>query len=150
MSDHYFECGTGSITITPTTVTIQHKKGTYHGGKQKDIQIKSISGIELKEPGRLIAGHISILFSGGTEAGGRKAIDAAKNENSLMISKKYYKDFLECKRVIQEYMNAPSESKVAVAATSDADELAKWVALRDSGVITEEEFTVKKKEIIGI
>jgi hypothetical protein len=150
MSEHVFECGTGSIKVTPTTVTIQHKKGTYHSGKQKDIRIKAISGIELKEPGRIIAGHISIIFSGGKEDGGRKAMDAAKNENSLMIAKKHYKDFLKCKRVIQEYMDAPSESKAPVAATSDADELAKWVALRDSGIITEEEFSVKKKEIIGL
>lgn len=34
--------------------------------------------------------------------------------------------------------------------TSEADELAKWHKLFESGVITEEEFTQKKKQILGI
>lgn len=34
--------------------------------------------------------------------------------------------------------------------TSEADELAKWHKLFESGVITEEEFAQKKKQILGI
>jgi hypothetical protein len=35
-------------------------------------------------------------------------------------------------------------------ATSAADELAKWAALRDSGVISAEEFEAKKRQLLGL
>jgi hypothetical protein len=44
---------------------------------------------------------------------------------------------------------APAPS-AAPAAPDDAAEIQKYAALRDSGAITEEEFTAKKKVILGI
>lgn len=45
---------------------------------------------------------------------------------------------------------APTQSTTIQQPLSDADELAKWKKLKDDGVITEEEFEVKKKKILGL
>lgn len=149
MESQVFDFKLGKITVTPATVTIEHKKGTYHGGKVKEIRIKSISGIETREPGAIMAGYISFMFSGGKEAGGYGRIDAAKNENTVMV-KKEFKQALECKALVEKYMNEIHTAPAQVAVASEADELAKWVALRDSGAITEEEYNTKKHQILGL
>jgi len=150
MEKHVFESGVAIVEVTPEKVVIRHKRGTYHGGKTKEIRIKSITGIEMKEPGMVMAGYIQFIFSGGKEAGGWSRIDAAKNENTVMFRKKDLKKFLECKALVERYIEQAQSSKPQVAATSDADELAKWLALKETGAITEEEFQAKKKQILGL
>ncbi len=143
-----YRCDTGSITVEPTKITIKHATGTYHAGKEKEIRIKAISAVEMKKPGKLVAGYISFIFSGGKEASGKWTVDAAKNENTMMVRKKYYADFLKCKALIDQYIEEAQTSS-PVSTPSDADELMKWAALKDSGAITEEEYEVKKREILG-
>ena len=65
-----------------------------------------------------------------------------------MVRKKYYADFLKCKALIDQYIEEAQTSS-PVSTSSDADELMKWAALKDSGAITEEEYEVKKREILG-
>jgi hypothetical protein len=149
MEKHVFESGTATVTVTPTTVTIEHKRGTYHGGKTKEIRMKSISGIEIGKPGAILAGHIQFMFSGGKEAGGRGRIDAAKNENCVMFRKKDLAQFEKCRDLVSQYIEESQSGSSQVNATSDADELSKWLALKNSGVISEEEFEIKKRQIIG-
>ncbi|MGG3720247.1 SHOCT domain-containing protein [Bacillus subtilis] len=57
--------------------------------------------------------------------------------------------FLKCKALIDQYIEEAQTSS-PVSTPSDADELMKWAALKDSGAITEEEYEVKKREILGI
>ena len=84
-----YRCDTGSITVEPTKITIKHAPGTYHAGKEKEIRIRAISAVEMKKPGKLVAGYISFIFSGGKEASGKWTVDAAKNENTMMVRTKY-------------------------------------------------------------
>ncbi|MFE6373279.1 SHOCT domain-containing protein [Bacillus subtilis] len=143
-----YRCDTGSITVEPTKITIKHAPGTYHAGKEKEIRIKAISAVEMKKPGKLVAGYISFIFSGGKEASGKWTVDAAKNENTMMVRKKYYADFIKCKALIDQYIEE-AQTSPTVSTPSDADELMKWAALKNSGAITEEEYEVKKREILG-
>jgi hypothetical protein len=145
---HTFESGTAIVEVSAKKVTIKHKKGTYHSRKEKDIQTKSITGIQMKEPGMILAGHMQIIFSGSGESKGRSTLDAAKDENTVMFRKKDYKEFLRCKELIEQYRDEaiPKESSLQL---SIADELKKFADLRDSGVITEEEFSAKKKQLLG-
>jgi hypothetical protein len=151
MEKHVFESNNGMITVTPTTVTIHHKKGSYHGGKTKEIRIKSISGIEMGQPGKIFAGYIQFMFSGGSEAGGWSRIDAAKNENCIMFRKNKQAMFEECRDLVNRYIEeSQSSSGKEAAATSEADELAKWAALKESGAITADEYETKKRQILGL
>ena len=51
---------------------------------------------------------------------------------------------------IQERIKETRQPKVAVAANSAADEVLKLKNLLDMGIITQEEFDTKKKELLGI
>ena len=47
-------------------------------------------------------------------------------------------------------LKANESNNAGVSAVSDADELKKFAELRDQGVISQEEFEVKKKQILGL
>jgi Short C-terminal domain/Bacterial PH domain len=47
-------------------------------------------------------------------------------------------------------VSAIAQAPTVVAASSDADELAKLAGLRDRGILTEEEFQAKKAQILGL
>jgi len=46
--------------------------------------------------------------------------------------------------------NNHSEPNSSVPATDSADEISKYFALKEKGIITEEEFEIKKKKLLGI
>jgi len=150
MSSQVYDLKLATITVTPDTVTIQHKRGTVHSGKTKELQLKSISGIELQEPGVIMAGYIQFMFSGGKESNAIKRTDVAKHENTVMIGKKEFHKAQEIRDAVNAYMKQSKSAPVAAAPLSDADELKKWADLRDSGVISAEDFEAKKKQIIGL
>ena len=113
------------------------------------VQTCALPIFEMKEPSMVMAGYIQFIFSGGKEAGGRSRIDAAKNENTVMFRKKDLKKFLECKALVERYIEQ-AQNNSPVKTLSSADELAKWLALKDAGAITEEEFQAKKRQILGL
>tara|TARA_B100001057_G_scaffold462076_1_gene514705 strand:- start:416 stop:853 length:438 start_codon:yes stop_codon:yes gene_type:complete len=59
-----------------------------------------------------------------------------------------------CRSVANTFMNAvkvkAKETSQSAAPVSDADELKKYAELKDQGIITEEEFNAKKKQILGL
>lgn len=55
---------------------------------------------------------------------------------------------LEIKKYIENYIQNRNKS-VAVTQVSGADELLKYKELLDMGAITQEEFNLKKKQILG-
>jgi hypothetical protein len=51
---------------------------------------------------------------------------------------------------IRAKLGRPAAATTVQAASSDADELAKWARLRDSGVISAEDFEAKKRQLLGL
>jgi len=62
------------------------------------------------------------------------------------------KAFIEIKSAFEQYKQAPAEpvSTTIVNERSDADEILKFKGLLDSGIITQEEFEAKKKQLLGL
>ncbi len=119
---------------------IQGSKG------EKSIPIKSITAIQLKAP-RLTTGYIQFAYSGSSETKGG-TMSAVNDENTITFTKKELDQAKELKQLIESLQregNSTSNSK-----TSDADELLKFKELLDGGIITEDEFEVKKKQILGL
>ena len=100
------------------------------------IPIKSINGVHLKKPGTISEGVI--LFESGVGAGENKKVYFGVEELPLFES---FRDRVE------ELMNAPT---TAPAALSEADELQKFAKLHAEGLLTDEEFQAKKKQILGL
>lgn len=114
---------------------------------EKSIPIKSITAIQIKPP-RLTTGYIQFAYSGASESKGG-IMDAVKDENTITFSsKKDLEQAKELKALIESLQNKDSQPETSN--TSDADELIKFKELLDAGVITEEEFEAKKKQILGI
>lgn len=117
----------------------------------KEITIKSLTAIQLKEPGMLTNGFISFSFSGGKESKGG-LFDATKDENSIMITKKQLNDFKKAKDLIYDLMKKASSSEPKAQETSSdpIELLEKLSDLKEKGIISDDEFTAKKKQILNI
>ena len=113
---------------------------------EKTIPIKSITAVQIKKP-RLTTGYIQFAYSGASESKGG-IMDAVKDENTITFSsKKELAQAEELKALIESIQN---ESSQPTTSSSDADEILKFKELLDAGVITEEEFEAKKKQILGV
>lgn len=144
-----FKGSNGTVVVTPTKVILKYGKFLGSGKGEKEIRIKGITSIQLKKP-KLMAGYIQFSFSGSSDTKGRSTFDAAKDENTIMCNKaSQYEGFEKAKALIEEYQDALEGGSSAPAST-EADELKKFADLGDQGVITEEEFTAKKKQLLGI
>lgn len=138
----------GTIVVYKNRVVLRYAKFIGSGKGEKEIRIKSITGIQLKKPGMMgLAGFIEFSFSGGSEAKGSLFV---KDENRLIINTKaQYEQMVKVKDLVYQLLDQQDDHKPA-ANLSTADELAKFAELRDKGILTTEEFDAKKKQILGL
>jgi hypothetical protein len=115
---------------------------------EKEILLSSISAIQFKQAGLLTNGFIQFSFIGGQETKGG-LFDATKDENSIMFNKGQAKQFEAAKLEIEQRMSAMRTGATAPAHASLADELEKLAALRDRGILTEDEFQAKKRQLLN-
>jgi len=131
----------------------------------RDIPLSQISGIRIRKATTLGNGYIQFLLNGASE---NSITDVRKDENVVLFRGAHEADFEKIKMAIEmRIANAgmmssginsiPLPPRQAAPpppppprAPSYIDELEQLAALRDKGVITEEEFTAKKKKILGI
>lgn len=115
----------------------------------KEIYIKQISSIQLKQAGLLTSGYIQFAFSGGKENKGG-LLDAGKDENTVIFTKKQQPDFLKLKEELEKAILNQNTSTTTIKNNSNLEELEKLASLKDKGIITNEEFEIKKKELLGL
>lgn len=151
MAEFYFKSnGKFIVKVENGNVTIA-RKGIQNflnqGSKgEKSIPIKSLTAIQLKEP-RLTTGFLQFAYSGSNESKGG-VVSAVKDENTILFTKKELDQAKELKALIEKLQN---ESEVPnISQSSAADELKKFKVLLDEGIINEEEFQAKKKQLLGI
>lgn len=153
MSDHptnkEYKGYNGTIVITDTGVIIKRGvKGFLLGGGMlrgdKTIPYSSIVAVQLKKAG-MTAGYLQLTLKGGSEAKGG-LFQSTRDENSINFHLRKNKEFIEAKELI--------EQKIAIGSTpvktSELDELEKLASLKDKGIITDEEFNAKKKQLLGL
>lgn len=123
-----------------------------HGFKgDKEIFLKHITSVQmLNNPG----GYIQFTFMGGQEAK-LGAWQATTDENTVMFEASQAEDFKRIKEAIEARVTGAVEAVVPkpelpVTPRSDLDEIEKLASLREKGLISEEEFTLKKRQILGI
>ncbi len=147
---------TGILEVYKTRVVIRRHTGIGNlllfGAKgNKEIQIRKISSIQYKLPGIMFAGYIQFTFDGGAET--KKALtDAVSDENTVMFRPQAQHEFDRAKKLIEELMeeaHRPAMQQV-VQHRSPLDEIEHLARLRDAGIVTEQEFLLKKKELLGL
>ncbi|MFC1871377.1 SHOCT domain-containing protein [Chloroflexota bacterium] len=112
----------------------------------KEILISQISSIQFKKAGMITNGYIQFAFVGGLESKGG-IFNATQDENTIMFNVKQQPSFERLKTAVDEGI---ARQHIAPKETSSLDDLEKLASLRDRGIITEEEFNAKKRQILGI
>ncbi|MDQ3158974.1 MAG: DUF4429 domain-containing protein [bacterium] len=140
----------GTIILTDDGVKIKRgAKGFLLGGGMlrgdKTIPYSSIVAVQLKKAG-MTAGYLQLTLKGGSEAKSG-LMQSTTDENTVNFHSRKNKVFLEAKDLIEEKLSAANNNKNA---SSGADELEKMASLKDKGIITQEEFDSKKKQILGL
>ena len=143
----------GTLILTDTGVIIKRGvKGFLLGGGMlrgdKTILYSSIVAVQLKKAG-MTAGYIQLTLKGGSEAKSG-LFQSTVDENSINFHSAFGGNnnelFSEAKRLIEERINAVNSP----AKNSGLDDLEKLAALKEKGIISEEEFQAKKKQLLGL
>jgi hypothetical protein len=129
---------------------VRIKQTTFGAGtfeSSKDILLSQITAVKFQEPsGFMGTGHLKFSFVGGTEDK-HGFFFSAPDENDVTFSGGQAKQFVAIKKAIDERIAA---LRTAPKTASPYDELERLASLRDKGIVTEEEFQQKKKQILGL
>ena len=137
------------ISIDDTAITITRKGFISFGSGvrgEKTIPLSHITAVQLKKPG-VTHGYLQFSINGSSEAKGT-AIELMKDENTIVFAGKHLDDMLELKHLI-ETSQAPN-SQASASTPSEASQIKEFKSLLDEGILTQEEFYQKKKQLLGI
>ena len=119
------------------------------GGKR--IDFKNLTSVQFREPAGFTVGFIQFAYPGSVESkGGVSAM--INDENSIPIQPAMVEQAREIVDFIQKKKDELSspQANTIIQQASTADELKKFKELLDMGVITQEEFDTKKKQLLGL
>ena len=144
----------GSVTLYNNKICISHSG--FHALTQglrgeKEILLRSITSIQFK-PSGLTVGYIQFSFSGGSESKGG-TMKAIKDENTVTFAGgKQESAFRQLKQAIEQ-LQMQQDSQNAQPAQPQStylDELERLAALRERGIISDDEFNAKKRELLKL
>ena len=152
--------GVGYVAFDGYFVTIQHiGLGRVTIGKGvKRVPITSISSVQIKPSGVVMAGFIQFSIAGGNEkvsAFGHQTMSAVKDENSITFGMGEDAAFIAIRDAVEAAQRALHQPVAAAALkpTPAPDDifaqLEKLGKLRDAGVINDAEFEAKKAELLS-
>lgn len=137
----------GAMELRGESVVLTRKLFFGRSKGEKAIALRSITAVQFKKAG-MTAGYLQIAFSGSKESKGG-LFDAANDENTIMFYRKTQHEFealrneIEARRQISPATQNPR-------ATDAASEIAKFAELHKQGLLTDEEFSAKKRQLLGI
>ena len=116
------------------------KRGKLLGNFEKTVYLSDVIEVRLKKPG-LTRGLLTI-----STALDRDLPLGSVQAKEIALKSNQWGEAVEFKKLVEE---AAARVKSA-GGSSAADEISKFKRLLDDGVITEEEFSAKKKQLLGI
>ena len=152
----------GTVTFDGNFVTIDRTgflaRATVGKG-QKRIPVRSITAVQVKPPGVAVGGFIQFTLSGGSErrsSFGSQTRSAVDDENSIIIGSSsqlaMFRNLQAAveKAIVDAYAgHAPTVVHQAAPQPDVIDQLRRLGELRDSGVITHDEFEAQKQSLLG-
>jgi len=126
---------------------------TYSTRGIKKLFYQNISAIHMKNATTFSNGYLQFSFHGGQEKTGTSFIIAG-DENAILFSKKNNVMMQELKMLIEKKIveaSAPaSPPTTVVSEKSVAEQIKEFKELFDLGVISEDEFNQKKKQLLNL
>lgn len=156
------KCTNGIIYIYEDKVVISRKTlaGFIAQGIKGDktIYYKDLTGVEYKKPSIWSNGYIKFIIPGTKEQNQSvtmlgTTMEAMQDSNSLILrafNKKIPKESEKIYKYILKKIEETKESKENNKSNSSADEILKYKHLLDEGIINQEEFNIKKKELLNL
>ena len=154
------KCTNGILLVYNDRVIISRKTalGFVSQGLKGDRTFfyKDLTSIEYKKPSVWANGYIKFLTAGTMETKqnigflGNTTLEATKDPNTLIL-RAFNKEIPKKSEEIYNFiLKKIEECKINNAQTniSNADEIMKFKKLLDEGIITQEEFEKKKKELL--
>jgi len=151
----------GSVIFDGSWVTIDRNKGFYARGTvgkgEKKLAVSQITSVRWKPPTAMVRGYIGFTVPGGNETRsrfGKQTVEAAKDENAVIVAKSQVDEFLALKKTIEDAIaqhlapNATPASAQPAAEPDPADQLKKLADLHASGLLTDEEFASKRATLV--
>lgn len=150
----HLEGHTSILTVYEDHCVITGKKsfGGFLGGRffdgSKEFYYADLTSVQYKEATVWVNGFLQFEYpgshSGRDNFGSENSFVFMKGVNNIENCRRAYEYIKSRIAFYKSQRNAP-----VIAAASPADELKKYKELLDSGVITQEEFEKKKKDILG-
>jgi hypothetical protein len=121
-----------------------------HGRGDKKIPITAISAVQWK-PAGITNGFLQLSIGGADRqaAKGGRTMNAAKDENSVVFTKKQQPAFEQLRTALEQAIAERHAPAAPAPATSVADELAKLAELHQQGILTDQEFAAQKQRLLG-
>jgi hypothetical protein len=121
-----------------------------HGRGDKKIPTAAISAVQWK-PAGLTNGFIQLSIGGADRqaAKGHRTMNAAKDENSVVFTKKQQPAFETLRAALEQAIADRHTPAPAPPAASVADELGKLAQLHQQGVLSDQEFAAEKRRLLG-
>ena len=117
-----------------------------HGPKgEKEIMISELASVEFKTAALLSEGYIQFAFRGGIEDKGWGI--ALFDENTVTFNRAQEPMFQELRSALNTRM---ADLRQTAGRQSPLHDLEKLADLRSKGIITEEEFEVKKRRLLEL
>jgi hypothetical protein len=116
---------------------------------EKDILISQIISIRFKKAGLLSNGYIELVLMHYHEKTDKEPEDETED---VIVSFRpgQQKAFEAFREMLEAKMTSGAVVRAPTVATTDLDQLEKLASLLDKGIITEEEFSRKKKQLLGL
>jgi hypothetical protein len=144
-----------TLRVDGDIIRISRAARTFVAAREKTLPIAQITSVEIKKPGSVVVGFIQFSIAGGaarnssyTLTGG--AFDAVQDENSVVfVGEPNYQIALAIKTYIEKW-SAQHASGGNTHVVSAADEIRRFRALLDDGILTQDEFDAKKRQLLGL
>jgi hypothetical protein len=144
---------TKTLQVENNLIKIIQRKAFLQPETEKTLPFSKVTSIQIKKPGTLVGGYIQFSIAGGIEinkvfsvTGG--AFEAIQDENAVLFTgANNYETALKIKELIETFSAKQNNQNNALSAS---DEIRKFKQLLDDGIITDEEFQKKKKELLGL
>lgn len=142
----------GQLELTDTHVIIRRKgfMATLSKGLagEKSIPLDTITSVQFKPGGLMWNGFIKLCYPGSDEIRGGLS-EATKDDNAVIFTRGMNAQFEEFRKRLEEARTRLRLAQAPTPSRSAAEEIEKLGELRDKGLITDEEFEAKKKELLA-
>lgn len=116
---------------------------------ERDILISQIVSIQFKKAGLLSNGYIELMLMHYDESH-KEDPEHGMDDAIIFFRPGQQKAFEALREMLEARMTSGGSGRVPSPASTDLDQLEKLASLLDKGIITEEEFSRKKKQLLGL